>query len=1384
MTEVEHIPQEPSAAPRSWRRIALICVLAVLGLFAGLLVAVRYGVLLPQGRHLIENAADGLKISRFGRLRIEGLSGDVWRDLRVARLTLRDERGVWLEADNVHLRWRYPALLRRNVQVDTIEVGQLQLIRRPILTPAGKETGMLVSFHMDQARGRVVLQPGFSERQGVYDVELKLYVERTGGQRGQIRAASATRPGDHLNADFDIGARRPLHIAVDAVEAQGGALAGAIGLPSNQPFSLQVTASGRPSEGRFVADALSGRTRPLEAQGSWDREKGQAAGRVSLTASKLTAPLAQRFGPEAHFEIQGRKAGADLFALQAQATAENISLTASGLGDLGKRKIGPQGLQLTATTPALSRITGGPSMGAARAAGVLTQAPAGWRLTGEAAVGEAKLGDYALQRVAGPFVITDDKGEIGLDVRLAGAGGRGSGLVAAVLGGAPKAALQGARLRDGRIAVRHLDLSGSGIQLTAAGSRSLLGGLAFKGQATVTNLAAARVGASGAAVASWSATQARAGQPWALTLDAKGQKFATGYPELDRLLGAAPVLRGRGNVAGRRVAIGEASLTGAALQVSTAGVAAPDGALAFKLDWSAKGPFHAGPMEIAGAAKGSGAVTGTLGAPKADLMAHFDTIEAPRLPLKDADVTLTFERRPDGAAGMIAAKASSAYGPAQGRSAFRFPEGGVDLTDLSVDAGGLRAAGSLSLRRSAPSAADLDLTITQGAFLDAGRVAGRVRLADSEGGRASLDLTAENARWPGSAIAVRNGRLTADGPLARLPYALTVDGVSPQGKWSASGRGTVAEEKPGWQASFEGSGKLGARGVRTVEPAVFRLGAAERSAQLRLAASDGGLLDLDGRMSDKATEIRARVADLSLQMLNEDLAGRFDGVLTLSGTGDQLGGTLEAKLAGARGRGTPAATGIDGTVRGQLGGGALTLAANATNAQGLQANGEVVLPAVTSAAPFRIAIARQEPMRGRFFAEGEVRPLFDLLVGGERTLAGHVRTQGTLGGSLADPRATGDVAVDNGRFDDGVTGLSLRQLALSAAFAGSEVNVSQASGADGHGGSVSGGGRISLQRGGLSSFRLDLKDFRLIDNELATASATGAATIARDAEGKVKLSGDLTIDQANVAARLPTPSGVVTMDVVEKNRPAELVASLPPPVSRGEGWALDVTLKAPNHVNLKGRGLNVELSLDARVSGTTTHPQLSGVAHVVRGDYDLAGQRFEFDPNSVVYLSTRPGDIRLDLTATREDPTLTAVVRIRGSAAKPEITFSSTPALPSDEVLSQVLFGRSASQLSPFEAAQLASTLTAMAGGGGFDVIGNLRTFARLDRLALGGEGSALTIAGGKYVSENVYLEVAGGGRKGPSASVEWRVRRSLSVVSKVFTQDGSSLSIRWRRDY
>ncbi|HYG25451.1 MAG TPA: translocation/assembly module TamB domain-containing protein, partial [Caulobacteraceae bacterium] len=941
---------------------------------------------------------------------------------------------------------------------------------------------------------------------------------------------------------------------------------------------------------------------------------------------------------------------------------------------------------------------------------------------------------------------------------------------------------------SGEMLIRKLVARGPGLVLNATGNRTLLGNLAFKGDAVLSNLSAARRGARGTVTMDWSASRPRGiGIPWRYEFDARGANFAAGLAEFDRLVGERPRLRARGTYGRGVLTVAGATLDGAAGSVRASGVKRADGTLGFTGDWNAEGPFRAGPLEITGEASGTGSVTGTLRNPRAEIVANFDQIDLPRLPLTNAKVKLSFQRGADATNGELALNAASEFGPARINTAFRFMPGGVDLSGLDADLGGVQARGAVSLRQSRPSSADLQVSVEAGALLQRGAIAGTVKIADRPGGAwADIDLRARDAVLAGAQqIAISRGTLTGSGPMARLPLAINAQGTAAPGAWRINATGVLASQDEGYTLALNADGRLGRADLRTLETAVLRFGGEETAANLLLAVGNGRA-DIDARLGPEGAVVQAVMDDVALSAFNEDLAGRFDARALLQGKGERLTGTLNATLRGARGRGLPRDLAINGAVQARLDDDQLAIDAQATNAQGLVSNANVVLPVEASAAPFRLAVATRRPMRGRFFADGEVKPLWDLFVGGERSLAGRVVTQGTLGGSLADPQVHGQATVSGGAFTDAATGLQLREMALAASFQGEAINVSTLTATDGNGGRLSGAGRISLERNGLSSFRLDLQRFQVIDNDQATATASGEATINRNAAGQVRLTGALTVDRAEIAADPPTPSGVVPMDVIEINRPVSLQRGLQQETGGGLAVALDVSLTAPRRVFVRGRGLDVELSLDAHVGGTTRRPILDGTARVVRGEYDFAGKRFEFDERGVVHLGSTADQIRLDLTATREDPSLTAVIRVQGTAAEPEITLTSSPVLPTDEVLSQVLFGASASQLSPVEAAQLASAIAALAGGGGFDVIGGLRGLTGLDRLAFagGGEAGALTVAGGKYLTEDVYLEIIGGGREGPAVQVEWRVRRSLAVVSRIAGQGDARLSVRWRRDY
>ena len=1390
MSDPQETPPAPKAERRrrsflGWTAVVLLVLLVLLG---GLFAVGRWGVLSQPGRELVMTFVNGKKLGRYGRINVYGLKGDLWDDFFLERVTVTDAKGVWLDARDVRVDWNWLPLVIRKFKADNVSARSVRLIRRPELEPdLEPPKPMPLDVEIERIYADIELLEGFSREYGRWILTGETDLEREGKKEARVKAVSLSRKGDYLSLDALVEPRRAPRVAFIAYERQGGPIAGALGYSPDQPFVAAVRSGGRESAGRFGAVVRTGRFTPLRADGRWTDDFAQAQGYASLAGSTLLKPWADRFGAEAVFGLAGRKRQGDRFGMGLVVRADNLDVRASGLMNRKTwRSIGD--VRLAASTPSLSRLAGTTLGDALSFRGAWRGDQRTWRLRGDAALTGAQVAGARLARLSGPVTIGHARGRWDFAGDLAGAGGAGDNAVSRLLGARPTAHIEVARLPDGRWLFERLRIDGAAGRVEGTGGRSLLGGLTFRGRADLTNIRMLRTGARGEVAGTFEADQSRPGQPWRLAFDARGRRFATGMGELDRLLGPEPRLAASGLLSEGRTAIENAVLTGKAGQASAKGLIEDGTRMRLALDWSAKGPFQAGPVEILGDARGTGALTGTFAEPKADLTARFDRIDLERLQLFKANVTLSFHSRNRAYDGRVAVTAGSNYGPAEARSAFRFMGDGVRLDELFVDAAGINAQGSLALQGRNPSSADLLFRLGPGAFVDAGFAGGRVKLTDGPADAAALiDVVAENLRLKGSAYQFRALRLSGQGTLSRLPFIVSADirGAPPV---KFEGEGVYARTRELQTFSLTGQGRLRRADFRTLQPIVFSIGqAGRRNASVDLGFGNGRLV---GQATQTAAgfDARADLTGVDLGAIGEDFAGRVNGVLVMSGRGQQLTGSLDARLEDARSTDGPRNMDVDGTIKAVLTDERLRIEAAAFDEGGLRAETSLDLPAEASAAPLHLAVARTRPMSGSFSIKGEVKPVWDLLLGGDRSLAGQVDASGTLAGTINDPLIRGSGAVTNGRFDESGAGLALRNLSARMVFDRDAAVISEFSANDGRGGTpgtVSGQGRIEFRSGGASSFTLALDRFEVIDNDLARAQATGPIRIDRAADGRLRLSGDLLINEAEIAANPPTPSGVVLLEVTEINRPVrdDAFEEERRQRSRGAVVLLDVKLRAPRNVVLSGRGLNLEFALDAQVGGTSREPTLTGEARVRRGDYEFAGKRFTFDERGRVTLSTRPEDIRLDLRAIRDDPALTAVIRITGTAAKPQLALTSSPVLPQDEILAQILFGRSASQLSGPEAAQLASSVASLAGGGGLDVIGNIRELAGLDRLAFGSDQYGMTVAGGKYINENIYFEIIGGGREGQAVQVEWRVRRNLAIVSRVGGQGEAKLSIRWRRE-
>ena len=161
---------------------------------------------------------------------------------------------------------------------------------------------------------------------------------------------------------------------------------------------------------------------------------------------------------------------------------------------------------------------------------------------------------------------------------------------------------------------------------------------------------------------------------------------------------------------------------------------------------------------------------------------------------------------------------------------------------------------------------------------------------------------------------------------------------------------------------------------------------------------------------------------------------------------------------------------------------------------------------------------------------------------------------------------------------------------------------------------------------------------------------------------------------------------------------------------------------------------------------------------------------------------------------------MSASLSITGTASNPKITLSSTPELPQDEVLAQLLFHRSSTSLSPFQLAAIAGSLAELSGAtsGSGDPLGGIRQGLGLEQLSIGtGANGSAALQVGRYVAPGVYLGAQqGAGTNSSQAKIEIDIAKGLKAVGTVGTgtnatpgatpadSAGTSLGLKYQFDY
>ncbi|MCB2116590.1 MAG: translocation/assembly module TamB domain-containing protein [Rhodobacteraceae bacterium] len=409
-----------------------------------------------------------------------------------------------------------------------------------------------------------------------------------------------------------------------------------------------------------------------------------------------------------------------------------------------------------------------------------------------------------------------------------------------------------------------------------------------------------------------------------------------------------------------------------------------------------------------------------------------------------------------------------------------------------------------------------------------------------------------------------------------------------------------------------------------------------------------------------------------------------------------------------------------------------------------------------------------------------------------RSVQGPVSFDLKLDGPLGLASLTGQASLDGGRFVAPTFGIELDGVSVVAALAGGRAMLSGSAGVKG-GGAVSISGPVSLTAPYDGSLAVELKGARLRDPDLYDTTVSGTVRLEGPVTGGALIAGAVALGPTEI--RVPS-SGYGTAPVLdglthvnegpqsrETRARAGLLQDRGNAGPRGPAYALDLTISAPERLFVRGRGLDAEMGGTLVIGGTTDNVIPSGSFKLIRGRLDLLGKRFTIDEGIVELQGALTPYIRF--AAVTESDGITATILIEGAATEPQIRFESSPELPEEEVIAQILFGRNLTELSPLQAAQLASAVATLAGKGGEGIIGNLRkTFGLDDFDVTTGEDGNAALRVGKYLSDKVYTDVTVGSDGKSEINLNLDVNKSLTARGTLGSDGSTGVGVYWERDY
>lgn len=1375
---------------RRWVKWVAGGAVALISLIILLIIGLRFYITTPSGANFIEDQLNSRSFGPVEGLEVSGLSGDPLSDLKIESLKIRDKQGVWATAENISLQWQPFKFLGNHLYIEDLQISDIEVQRKPVLneTPHSEPSDDPLTVTLDNFE-----TPSLSLDEAVIGqtvttrLKAQYALRGNGSMKALVEAVRTDIEGDSVILDFTRTSAGEMEGDFKLTGLPGGTVATLLQAPENQTVSGDGIINGdqKAGEGRLTLSFDGAKVLDLETL--WTADNFSASAEAETQNWPLLAP-ARNIDPRINANLALERAGDERpFDLNVQAGGASVVAR----GELPDEGFMPQMANVQADIPDVARfyeLPEGYQLGGIEIDGQLTNT-GDISFQGRAAVSSVSTPQASAGSVAGPVSLTlnESRQIADFSTELTTQDLTMSGDMPLDLKPAVKLAAKGQyNLETATVQLNSSKLT-SGKDTATASGRISTDPLTYSlsGRA---DLALKSIGAlpSGQLTTDYKAVQNKEGLP-ALTADGRFVPSGTLEEPVASLVGSMALFDVKASPVEGGMEISRGTLSGDGFQAAFSGRVTET--IDMDLEASLKEALTFNSVTLAEGTDVSGAITGRRDSPNIRLDATTPELTAFDRVFSNARLRTEIQDVVEAPKGPVQFDAGSEYGNVTVSAQFSSTQSVLRLADLQASVGKLTASGNISLPENGIAEGQVALDLPE----EDGRYARLDVELDNLQGEQGISLTADAKNVAYKQVEIDKLRASLEGTLADLTGEIATNGqvvgsVVDTPFIFNTPMTVERNQAEGYVVTLLPEAAYGRVPIQASDPILIKYDEGEASLKAALNVADGSL-NLDYQRGEQERLI-AEVKNLPISSLPvgnflADTKGRLAMDLDLSVPNNQPNGDINITLTDWRGFDRQKGQGLSMSFDGQLTASELdwTLTGLTEEDFNLSGNGLVALRSENSLASIRPDM--DAPLRAKLSASGAADGVLGLVAPEDAGLSGQLGANLDVSGTLGSPLIAGEASGASLRMEMIELGTQIRDGMFLFRFSNDDVVLEEFSVMDGNDGTLSGTGDFKLGEFGVPIGQANFKaqGFRALDRRDLSGRVSGDISM-RTEKDKGTLSGNVIIERAEVKQFVSGGPGVVTIDVEEVNLPPQ--RNEPPPKQAPYPINLDLDVSAPRRIFIRSQGLDVEMSIDAEIKGTAMAPEIYGEARVIRGGYKIAGKELDFE-SGVIKFDGPVSTAAIDFVANTETQNLDAGVKITGTVEKPEIELSSTPTRPDDEILSALLFGRSATELSAVEAAQLAGALAQFSGnGGGFDLLGGLRDALGVGQLSVGlNEDGTAQITGGRYLAKNVYLQVFSGvGENDSGAIIDWEIRRNLSLRSRVEADNEQALSLKWKKDF